>query len=1613
MLKIKNKRILAIFGILTLLGGIVTYNYFKKNPLGSAQNIYAAYQTPTFTLDISSGKIASFAIVKEVFADEAQKINEWSDDNLKVSVTFDNGINDSTHTIDAGITRISTTKFKVVALTKNGGAPPGDYKLKVEITQDGKTREIIQDFAWGVLAVNPNKSIFLPGEKAQISMAVLDEKGSMACDAEATLTIVNPAGQKTVLTTKDEQIIVNKECHLKDFTTKPDYQTTYQTGPVGIYQMAFSAKTKNGFYQIADSFEVQENIDYEVERVTATRVYPPIQYPVTFNIKFNKDFNGTIEESVPDGFQIFPFEHNSYSNVDSVGIKEIGKKNGLRTFAWTLSAKKGETKMIGYQFLSTPISPYFYLLGPLTFKENGRIIFQEARAWQIANDTTGDVILLWDTANGAVPGGWTCISCSAGQAFYGVIPRGATSYDASTGGNDNEIPSVTYSSAAQGASGTALGATAGSAVVEDTHTHTWGSITTTQGNLLPPFKNLNFIYAASPSVIPANVIGIFDTTSLPLGWTQYAALDGNVLRGYSDNVATGSATHNHTIGSTGTSASQTMTDSGNKSGTGALAHGHTLSGNTSNANNNPPYVNVYFAYNSSGGNKAIPNGLIALFDATPPTNWSSVSGASPYNGNFLKGATSSLGSTGGSSATHDHGGSAVLPSGTGGLTAGNLGNTGALTAAGINHTHDVTFTVGSSDSLPRYRDTIIGKYTQPPITISGYVYGTDESTYIGNPPCDGSTAVVSLKVNGTGSSTAHCDTSTGYYEFTGVTAGQGDTITIYLTSTAKANFVDVVNSGFSDITTANLFKDRVIFRDDDNGSITNSEAGQWDADNDATNMLFTIDGSNNLTSVAASTELHIYTGDTYAPGGTVTIGTSTTGLHIDDSGVVTLANANSDIYTPTVDTGATFNINTSTYLRGTITTTGTITYSGTPTVTTRGATSITGAGTISFYNLTVGDATTSTTTASSVFTLGNDLAVGTSSTLNLNISLSAPGNITPTGALTYNSGSPTLTMTGSGKVLGGASGNVTLYNFATTGTGTRTFSAGGTNTINGGINVGTGTTLTFSASASVAGGITNTGNIGYSGTPTLTSNPASSAAIGGGSGSITFYNLSTSGTGTTTVSYATAIDHDLNVGSGTTLTGSGITITMTGGSITNSNVLTFGGLTISGTITTSSSFTINGALTVGASGNFVPSAGTITLATNGWSIVNSNTAASLDFYILSVSETPSSQSGASYTVSNSLAITTGKTFAPTGGTIVFDTGTTSISNSGTITFSSVTFNGTNTSNVSFTVASVLSVGATGNFSPSGGTITKSGGSISNSGTLVLVNVSISGVTTASSSFSVSGNWSNASTFTASAGTITLNGADSSTQAISGNSTFYNLSASTAANTAGRIIQYAGSSVNTISGTWTMNGANTKVLTLQSSDTNNWQITPTATSVDYVYLSRSTNNTGTICASHSTGDGTNSGYIFTLGPACGSPPNTPSLDSPANGAGNQSVTPALLTTATDPNSDYMRYKIELCENSGMTVNCQTFDQTSSQTGWSGQNTESSTAYTSGTQATYTIQSPFANSFPYYWRSYAIDPYGAATWSSTQGAPYSFSTIGSNNVVTKIKGGVKIFGNTIFK
>lgn len=141
--------------------------------------------------------------------------------------------------------------------------------------------------------------------------------------------------------------------------------------------------------------------------------------------------------------------------------------------------------------------------------------------------------------------------------------------------------------------------------------------------------------------------------------------------------------------------------------------------------------------------------------------------------------------------------------------------------------------------------------------------------------------------------------------------------------------------------------------------------------------------------------------------------------------------------------------------------------------------------------------------------------------------------------------------------------------------------------------------------------------------------------------------------------------------------------------------------------------------------------------------------------------------------------------------------------------------------------------------------------------------------------SVGGDWLNSGTFTANSNTVTLDGADSSTQTLSGNTTFYNFTASTASNTAGRTIKFTDGSTTTVTGTWTITGFSGKVITLtRTVTTSAWTINPTAASVTYVNVSWSTNIGVSFCATYSTNGGNNTGWSISGGASCNTAPNAP-------------------------------------------------------------------------------------------------------------------------------------------
>ena len=141
------------------------------------------------------------------------------------------------------------------------------------------------------------------------------------------------------------------------------------------------------------------------------------------------------------------------------------------------------------------------------------------------------------------------------------------------------------------------------------------------------------------------------------------------------------------------------------------------------------------------------------------------------------------------------------------------------------------------------------------------------------------------------------------------------------------------------------------------------------------------------------------------------------------------------------------------------------------------------------------------------------------------------------------------------------------------------------------------------------------------------------------------------------------------------------------------------------------------------------------------------------------------------------------------------------------------------------------------------------------------------------------------------------------------------------------------------------------------------------------------------------------------------PSAPTLVAPISTGTSQ--VPMFQMRSSDADSDYLKYKFDLCTTSNCSSIALSLDQSNSQTGWSNQDASSSTAYTGSPSVglshigSYQLPTPYLlPNTQYWWRAYAIDPGGFNTWSAASGIG-TFTT-GSSDV--RINGGIKILGGT---
>lgn len=906
--------ILALVVAVFLIGAVVSsFSGGSAIKVVSAQSVFQSSENPQFIFVYKKqANIFNrfFASVVDLFGSENKEITT----TIKIFNT--NG--DEIDGLNPQIKKESSGKFAVDLDHSQFQQElrPGKYKIKFEVKDGDKTYTQEQDFRWGVLAINTNKSIYLPGEEAYLQFAVLNDGGRTICDARIELQIQNSNSKIQTLSTENGEIKYSEDCKGDNLTEVPDYFAYYKVNGAGKYRMKLT-NLDNG-YEITDYFEVRESVAFDVERIGPTRIYPPAKYEMKIKIKANQDFDGEIIETVPMTFAV---EAKPKAEQNSFG------ESYIKMITWQAEIKKGETKEFTYIFDAPEVSPYFYLIGPLRIGD-----WQESRQWQIAADALdAGIIIAWPYAT-AVPVGWVEEPDLVGFYTMGVTASpssgaglGQATHTHAEASSNHTHTTYAHTHTGSATTGTANGSATtyggvGSGLAAHQHTHaitiaanssvaniaSSSDIDTTSND--PPYTNVVFIKSnGTPTGIPDSAWAF--SATVPTGWARASTLKflkgvttggGGGTGGSSnshthlDNAGAGhrhtESAHSHTLSGWTVSAE---TRSGTTSGASAIAaHSHTLSNETaiategygvatySNADAQPQFRYEEIVQNNTGG-QDFPNGIIAIWisNAAPPAGWvlcDGTNGTPDMNQYFLKGAdgaTGVAGVTGGSSSGHTHASAAshshltnnhthtpTLADNTG---SSNYKNTGS--ASPVTHTHTLSFSAGTLNSTSTAAPTLAansGTTHYPPYKQVQFIMKLSTTTISGT--CtdpDQVTAckngqTVKIAVNGVLDNVNTGTTSGGSWTISrSPQLSADDNVVAFIdnpTNTASRAVAFANENETGGIAGMLLYESHITIGSNDNITASNSDLATYDNSSGDADLFFDVGASNNLQMCANS-----------------------------------------------------------------------------------------------------------------------------------------------------------------------------------------------------------------------------------------------------------------------------------------------------------------------------------------------------------------------------------------------------------------------------------------------------------------------------------------------------------------------------------------------------------------------------------------------------------------------------------------------------------------------------------------------------------------------------------------------------------------------------------------
>ena len=368
------------------------------------------------------------------------KVGNWTDNNstIDVAVVDPDGNKMPVHT---KFVKLREGKFDIQLDSKRVGKA-GLYKLQITLVNGGQSFVTESTYAWGLVSLNTDKSIYRPGENAHLVIVVLDNAGHSVCNSDIVMNIEDPASITTSLSTGNG-ITANPECGL--------YDAQYFVPTSGNYTVDVTATNPSGTANFTTSFLAANSFPFEITRTAASKIDPtnnPNSFKVNIDISSFVDTNNIIvRESVPSVFDV-----TTDANVRIVGDTKV--------LTWDKNMIENKTS-IQYSYAVPLVFPQLYALGPVEI-DYGTQSFKEARPWFVANDPIHRETNSASTAGTTSPlntGTMTSTNTHGRLVVVGVAMRGTqtiTSVRSGTGTNCGTSPSANYNADTVRPSNTAI-----------------------------------------------------------------------------------------------------------------------------------------------------------------------------------------------------------------------------------------------------------------------------------------------------------------------------------------------------------------------------------------------------------------------------------------------------------------------------------------------------------------------------------------------------------------------------------------------------------------------------------------------------------------------------------------------------------------------------------------------------------------------------------------------------------------------------------------------------------------------------------------------------------------------------------------------------------------------------------------------------------------------------------------------------------------------------------------------------------------------------------------------------------------------------------------------------